>query len=237
VGAQGLTDEGPFSRPRGLRRGGAAVSLFARQLVRLKGEYVEPFKTVRGKVVPLNRADVDTDQIIPARYMKRIERTGYGQFLFDAWRKDPNFILNDHRYDGAPILVAGRNFGSGSSREHAPWALQDYGFKAIIAPSFADIFRNNCAKLGLLTVVLPQEDVDYLNARAEETPSFEVVVDLEAQTVSAAAGSWSRHFDIDPFVKDCLLKGLDDISLTLQQADAIAAFEAKRPAFKPVTTG
>jgi 3-isopropylmalate/(R)-2-methylmalate dehydratase small subunit len=198
---------------------------------------VEPFKTVKGKVVPLNRADVDTDQIIPAQYMKRIERTGYGQFLFDAWRKDPSFILNDRRYEGAPILVAGRNFGSGSSREHAPWALQDYGFKVIIAPSFADIFRNNCAKLGLLTVVLPQEDVDYLNARAEETPSVEVIVDLASQTVSMATGTWSRHFEIDPFVKDCTLNGLDDISLTLQREDRIASFEDGRPDFEPVTTG
>ncbi len=196
---------------------------------------MEPFKPVKGKLMPLNRADVDTDQIIPAQYMKRIERTGYGQFLFDAWRKDPSFILNDHRYDGAPILVAGRNFGWGSSREHAPWALQDYGFQVVIAPSFADIFRNNCAKLGLLTVVLPQNDVDYLNARAEETPNVEVVVDLASQTVSLATGSWSRHFDIDPFVKDCMLNGLDDISLTLQQADGISAFEKTRPEFMPVT--
>jgi 3-isopropylmalate/(R)-2-methylmalate dehydratase small subunit len=196
---------------------------------------MEPFKTVKGKVLPLNRADVDTDQIIPAQYMKRIERTGYGQFLFDAWRKDPDFVLNDPHYKGAPILLAGRNFGSGSSREHAPWALQDYGFQVIIAPSFADIFRNNCAKLGLLTVVLPQEDVDHLTARAEETPSMEVVVDLESQTVSLASGTWSRRFDIDPFVKHCLLNGLDDVSLTLQKADAITGFEGRRPAFKPVT--
>jgi 3-isopropylmalate/(R)-2-methylmalate dehydratase small subunit len=185
--------------------------------------------------MPLNRADVDTDQIIPAQYMKRIERTGYGQFLFDAWRKDPDFVLNDSHYRGAPILLAGRNFGSGSSREHAPWALQDYGFKVIIAPSFADIFRNNCAKLGLLTVVLPQEDCDYLNARAEETPSMEVVVDLVSQTVSLASGGWSRSFDIDPFVKHCVLEGLDDISLTLQQAGAITAFESQRPDFLPVS--
>ena len=196
---------------------------------------MEPFKPVKSKLVPLNRADVDTDQIIPAQYMKRIERTGYGQYLFDAWRKDPTFVLNDHHYEGARILVAGRNFGSGSSREHAPWALQDYGFDVIIAPSFADIFRNNCAKLGLLTVVLPQEDVDYLNARAEETPNFEVVVDLASQTVSASTGSWSRRFDIDPFVKECILNGLDDIGLTLQKVDAITAFEKTRPDFKPVT--
>ena len=116
---------------------------------------MEPFRTVRGSVLPLNRADVDTDQIIPAKYLKRIERSGFGQFAFDAWRKDPDFVLNDHRYDAAKILVTGPNFGCGSSREHAPWALQDMGLRAIVAPSFADIFRNNCAKIGLLTVVLP----------------------------------------------------------------------------------
>jgi 3-isopropylmalate/(R)-2-methylmalate dehydratase small subunit len=196
---------------------------------------MEAFKSVKGKAVPLNRADVDTDQIIPAQYLKLIDRTGFGRFLFDAWRKDPNFVLNDQRYAGAPVLVAGRNFGSGSSREHAPWALQDYGFKAIIAPSYADIFRNNSAKIGLLTVVLPPEDVDYLNNRAEESPSSEVVVDLETQTVSTASGNWSRHFDIDPFVRHCILNGLDDIGLTMQKEDAITQFEATRPAFKPVT--
>ncbi|HEY7268264.1 MAG TPA: 3-isopropylmalate dehydratase small subunit, partial [Dehalococcoidia bacterium] len=129
----------------------------------------------------------------------------------------------------------GPNFGCGSSREHAPWALQDYGFDVIIAPSFADIFRNNCAKLGLLTVVLPQDDVNYINARAEETPNFELVIDLATQTVAASTGAWSRHFDIDPFVKDCILNGLDDIGLTLQQQDAITAFEQTRPDFKPVS--
>ena len=123
----------------------------------VEARLMEPFRKVRGKILPLPRADVDTDQIIPAKYLKRIERTGFGEFAFDAWRKDPDFVLNDHRYDGAPILVTGPNFGCGSSREHAPWALQQMGLKAIIAPSFADIFRNNCAKIGLLTVVLPQE--------------------------------------------------------------------------------
>jgi 3-isopropylmalate/(R)-2-methylmalate dehydratase small subunit len=196
---------------------------------------MDAIKIIRAQAMPLNRADVDTDQIIPAQYMKRIERTGYGPYAFAAWRKDPNFVLNDKRYDGAPILVTGPNFGCGSSREHAPWALEGLGIRAIVAPSFADIFRNNCAKLGLLTVVLPQEDVDHLTARAEETPSMEVVVDLASQTVSLASGTWSRQFDIDPFVKHCLLNGLDDVSLTLQKADAITGFEGRRPAFKPVT--
>lgn len=196
---------------------------------------MERVGTIRGKVIPLPRADIDTDQIIPAKYLKRIERTGFGEFAFDAWRKDPDFVLNDHRYDGAPILVTGPNFGCGSSREHAPWALQQMGLKAIIAPSFADIFRNNCAKIGLLTVVLPQEDVDRMVARAEDAPGYEATVDLATQTVDLGGGE-VRHFDIDPFVKHCLLNGLDEIGLTMQEEDAIAAFEAKRPGFLPKTT-
>jgi 3-isopropylmalate/(R)-2-methylmalate dehydratase small subunit len=194
---------------------------------------MEPVRHIHGKVLPLNRADVDTDQIIPAQYLKRIERSGFGQFAFEEWRKDSSFVLNDRRYGGAPILVAGPNFGCGSSREHAPWALQDLGLKAIIAPSFADIFRNNCAKIGLLTVVLPQSDVNQLVARAEDAPGFEAEVDLESQTVRF--GSEVRSFEIDPFVKHCLLEGLDDISLSLQGGDAIASFEATRPSYKPRT--
>ena len=194
---------------------------------------MEPVGNIRGTVMPLARADVDTDQIIPAKYLKRIERTGFGQFAFEEWRKDPSFVTNDRRFEGAPILVTGPNFGCGSSREHAPWALQDMGLRAIIAPSFADIFRNNCAKIGLLTVVLPQSDIDQMVARAEDAPGFEAEVDLETQTVRF--GSETRHFDIDPFVKRCLREGLDDISLTLQGGDDIATFEASRPAFKPRT--
>lgn len=197
---------------------------------------MEPFKKVRGKILPLPRADVDTDQIIPAKYLKRIERTGFGEFAFDAWRKDPNFVLNDHRYDGAEVLVTGPNFGCGSSREHAPWALQQMGLKAIVAPSFADIFRNNCAKIGLLTVELPQESVDRLIARAEDSPGYEMEVDLETQTVSLGNGK-SRHFDVDPFVKHCLLNGLDEIGLTLNESDAIDAFETKRSELLPTTAG
>ena len=197
---------------------------------------MEPFKKVRGKILPLPRADVDTDQIIPAKYLKRIERTGFGEFAFDAWRKDPNFVLNDHRYDGAEILVTGPNFGCGSSREHAPWALQQMGLKAIVAPSFADIFRNNCAKIGLLTVELPQESIDRLIARAEDSPGYEMEVDLETQTVSLGNGK-SRQFEVDPFVKRCLLNGLDEIGLTLQEGDAIDAFEATRSDLLPSTAG
>ncbi len=193
---------------------------------------MEPFRKVHGKALPLPRADVDTDQIIPAKYLKRIERTGFGEFAFDAWRKDPSFVLNDHRYDGAEILVTGPNFGCGSSREHAPWALQQMGLKVIIAPSFADIFRNNCAKIGLLTVVLPQDSVDRLIARAEDSPGWEMVVDLQTQTVTLGNGK-SRQFDIDPFVKHCLLNGLDDIGLTLQESAAIDVFESTRPEFLP----
>jgi 3-isopropylmalate/(R)-2-methylmalate dehydratase small subunit len=196
---------------------------------------VEKVSVIKGKAMPLNRADVDTDQIIPAKYLKRIERTGFGEFAFETWRKDPDFVVNDPAYAGAPVLLAGANFGCGSSREHAPWALQDMGLQALIAPSFADIFRNNCAKIGLLTVVLPQDDVNHLMARAEESPGSEVVVDLATQTVSTADGTFVRRFEIDPFVKHCLLEGLDDIGLTLKHEDDIAAFEAKRSAMYPST--
>jgi 3-isopropylmalate/(R)-2-methylmalate dehydratase small subunit len=189
---------------------------------------MEKFTTVKGNAIPLPRADVDTDQIIPAQYLKRIERTGFGPFAFETWRKDPDFVVNNPAYSGAPILLTGPNFGCGSSREHAPWALEDLGLRAIIAPSFADIFRNNCAKIGLLTVVLPQDDINHLIARAEESPSSELVIDLEAQTVATADGTFVRTFHVDPFVKNNLLNGLDDIGLTLQEADAISAFEADR---------
>ncbi len=186
------------------------------------------FETVRGGALPLNRADVDTDQIIPAKYLKRIERSGFGEFLFDDWRKDPEFVLNDPAFAGAPVLLAGANFGCGSSREHAPWALEDHGFRALIAPSFADIFRNNCAKIGLLTVTLAQADVEFLMARAEELPDAAIVVDLETQTVATADGAFRRSFEIDPAVRRNLLEGLDAIGLTLEREDDIAAFEERR---------
>ncbi len=196
---------------------------------------MEKFETVKGRAIPMDRADVDTDQIISKEFLKRIERTGFGPYAFDEWKKDPDFVLNNPAFKGAPIMVTGPNFGCGSSREHAPWALEDLGLRAIIAPSFADIFRNNCAKIGLLTVVLPQEDCDYLIARSEELPSSELVVDLETQTVSTADGSWSRRFDIDPFVRHCLLNGLDEIGLTMQQGNEIEAFEQRRSELYPST--
>lgn len=198
---------------------------------------MEKFQTVKGRAIPLNRADVDTDQIISKEFLKRIERTGFGPFAFDEWKKDPDFVLNNAAFKGAPVMVTGPNFGCGSSREHAPWALEDMGLKAIIAPSFADIFRNNSAKIGLLTVVLPQEDCDYLIARSEELPSAEVVVDLATQTVSTADGSWSRTFEIDPFVKHCLLNGLDDIGLTMLEEGKISSFEQGRSGLLPATAG
>ena len=189
---------------------------------------MQKFETIKSNAIPLNRADVDTDQIIPAQYLKRIERTGFGEFAFEQWRKDPDFVLNNPAYDGAQVLVAGPNFGCGSSREHAPWALEGLGVRAIIAPSFADIFRNNCAKIGLLTITLPQSDINHLIARAEELPNSELVVDLATQSVATADGSFVREFKIDPFVKRCLIEGLDDIALTLLEDEAISAFEAAR---------
>jgi 3-isopropylmalate/(R)-2-methylmalate dehydratase small subunit len=178
---------------------------------------------------------VDTDQIIPAKYLKLVERTGFGRYLFDSWRKDESFVLNDPVYAGAQVLVAGPNFGCGSSREHAPWALEDYGFKAVIAPSFADIFRNNCAKIGLLLVQLRPDEVEIIMQRAEEKPETKVIVDLESQSVGIDGEEWTMHFDIDAHVKHMLVNGLDDISLTLQSVDDIAAYEAKRPSFLPTT--
>ena len=191
--------------------------------------------TVRSKAIPLNRANVDTDQIIPAKYLKRVERTGYGPFAFEAWRADPGFVLNDRRYDGAEVLIARQNFGSGSSREHAVWALEGLGIRAVIAPSFADIFKNNCFQSGLLTVELPEEDVDYLIARCEELPATQVEVDLASQTVRVGGGAWERRFEVDPFKKYRLARGLDDIAMTLEYEPDVAAFEATRPVFLPTT--
>ncbi|MDA1003517.1 MAG: 3-isopropylmalate dehydratase small subunit [Chloroflexi bacterium] len=190
---------------------------------------------VTGNAIPLNRADVDTDQIIPKQFLKRIERSGFGEFAFFDWKKDPAFITNDERYKGAPILLAQQNFGCGSSREHAVWAIEDMGVTAVIAPSFGDIFRTNCSKVGLVTVQLPQEDIDFLMARAEELPGGQIVVDVATQSVSVPGTGWSRPFEIDPFVKYRLLNGLDDVGLTLQYVDAIGEFEAKRDDLKPNT--
>ena len=200
---------------------------------------MEPVTEIRGVAAPLPRANIDTDQIIPKQFLKRIERSGFGEFLFYDWRADhegeadPSFVLNKPEYQGSVVLVTGPNFGSGSSREHAPWALEDWGFKAIIAPSFADIFRSNCSKVGLLTVELSAEEVDQLMVIIEEA-SNEVSVDLESQTVTAAG--FLATFDVDPFVKHCLLNGLDHIALSLVYGDEIDAFESARPAFKPTVT-
>ncbi len=196
---------------------------------------MEPVSKVVGNAIPLNRANVDTDQIIPARYLKRVERTGYGPFAFEAWREDPGFVLNNPAYAGAPILLAQQNFGSGSSREHAVWAIEGLGVRALIAPSFADIFRNNSFNVGLLTVELPQEDIDYLMARAEELPGAEIEVDLERQTVRTADGGWERRFEFDPFLRYRLLNGLDDIGMTMEYEADIAAFEGRRSPLLPAT--
>jgi len=182
---------------------------------------MRPFQRVTGRVAVLDRADVDTDQIIPKQFLKRIERTGYGEFLFFDWRKDPAFELNRPEYEGATILLTGRNFGCGSSREHAAWALQDYGFEVVVAPSFGDIFTTNAAQIGLVLVTLPPEQVRELMEASELT------VDLEAQTISDPEGR-TTPFEFDPFRRHCLLNGLDDIGLTLEHEPAIAAFEAGR---------
>ncbi len=190
-----------------------------------------------GLAAPLDRANVDTDQIMPKQFLKRIERTGFGQFVFWDWRfredgsPDPDFVLNQPRYQGASILVTGRNFGCGSSREHAPWGLADYGFRVIIAPSFADIFYQNCFKNGLLPVVLPEEQVRELISRVEAAIGYRLTVDLEAQTITDDQGFYTT-FEVDSFRRYCLLNGLDDIGLTLQQEEAIAAYEARRPAYR-----
>ena len=192
-----------------------------------------PFHTHTGLVGPLDQANVDTDQIIPKQFLKRIERTGFGEFLFYDWRYLPDgqlngdFCLNASRYDGASILVAGKNFGCGSSREHAPWALADYGFRAVIAPSFADIFANNCLKNSLLPVVLTEAEVAKLIQRASEVESYLATVDLERRVVTDAHG-FSASFAIDDFHRHCLMDGLDDIGLTLQHESDITAYEGRR---------
>ena len=199
---------------------------------------MEPFVRVEGVVAPLDRANVDTDQIIPKQFLKRIERTGFGQFLFFDWRYEqdgttpnPAFELNAPEYQNAPILLAGKNFGCGSSREHAPWALQDYGFRVVIAPSFADIFFNNCFKNGILPIALPEEQVYHFMKRAQAGGDYTLTVDLETQTISDTEG-FSIGFEVDSFRRDCLLRGLDDIGLSLQHTDAISAYEEKRAVWK-----
>jgi 3-isopropylmalate/(R)-2-methylmalate dehydratase small subunit len=192
---------------------------------------MEPIAVIEGTAVPLDRSDVDTDQIIPAQHLKRIERSGFGPFLFDEWRKDPDFVLNDPRYEGASILIAGANFGSGSSREHAPWALEDYGFRAVIAPSFADIFRNNCFKIGLLPVEVRAESVRALMDAVLDDPTTRIVVDLPNRAVRAPG--LDETFDIDEFTHWRLTEGLDDIGLSLRNEEKISRFEATRPGWMP----
>jgi 3-isopropylmalate/(R)-2-methylmalate dehydratase small subunit len=195
---------------------------------------MEPFKTVTSLAAPLDRVNVDTDQIIPNQFLKRIERSGYGEFLFFDWRRlqdgphagdpDPSFVLNDPKYKGANILIAGKNFGCGSSREHAAWALSDFGFRAVIAPTFADIFFSNAGKNGIVLVRLTEEQVAQLLDRAATTPNYELTVSLENQTVTDAQG-FHATFEIDPFRKFCLTEGLDDIGLTLRHAAELDTFE------------
>ncbi len=209
---------------------------------------MKPFRVHTGLVAPLDRANVDTDAIIPKQFLKSIKRSGFGPNLFDEWRyldrgepgmdnakrpRNPGFVLNEARYDGASILLARRNFGCGSSREHAPWALYDYGFHAVIAPSYADIFHNNCYKNGLLPIVLPETQVDRLFADTLAFPGFKLTIDLERQVVSTVDGSTVFAFEVEPFRKHCLLNGFDDIGLTLQHAEAIRAFETKRLTDQP----
>ncbi len=194
---------------------------------------MDPVTVVTGTMVPLWRADVDTDQIMPKQHLKRIERTGFGEFIFDDWRTDPDFVLNDERYANGNVLVTGPNFGSGSSREHAPWGLQQYGFEAIVSPSCADIFKTNCAKIGLLTVTLSEQACKRLVELATDDPATPVRIDLPEQTVVAA--DVHERFEIDPHTKHMLVNGLDAIGLTLEQDADIAAFEARRPAFMPTT--
>ena len=195
---------------------------------------MKAFVNETGMVVPLDRPNIDTDQIIPKQFLKRIERTGFGQFLFFDWRyladgktPNPEFELNWPQFAGATVLLAGKNFGCGSSREHAPWALEDYGFLVVIAPSIADIFYNNCFKNGILPVVLPEETVDGLIVRARRSGSYTLTIDLDTQTVADAEG-FSAGFTVDPFRRYCLMNGLDDIGLTLQHEPDITAYEARR---------
>ncbi len=209
---------------------------------------MDKFTVHEGLVAPLDRANVDTDAIIPKQFLKSIKRSGFGPNLFDEWRYldhgepgmdnsrrplNPDFVLNQSRFQGASILLARKNFGCGSSREHAPWALQQYGFRAVIAPSFADIFFNNCFKNGLLPIVLSEQQVDHLFNEVKAFPGYKLVIDLEQQVVRTANGSASYAFDVDAFRKFCLLNGLDDIGLTLQKADMIRAYEERHIAAQP----
>jgi 3-isopropylmalate/(R)-2-methylmalate dehydratase small subunit len=199
---------------------------------------MEPFTTHAGRAVPLRRSNVDTDQIIPAEYLKQVSRTGFGKGLFAAWREDPSFVLNQPQYEGATILVAGTDFGTGSSREHAVWALTDYGFRAVIAPRFGDIFRSNATKAGLLPVALPEPTVAALQDAIEADPATEVIIDLASRTVLAAVlrtPAIKAPFEIDDYTRWRLMEGLDDIGLTLRHEDTITTYEQSRPPYLPTT--
>ncbi len=194
---------------------------------------MEPVRRISGTAVPLRRSDVDTDQIIPSEWLKRVERTGFGQGLFAEWRSDPDFVLNQPRHTGATVLVTGPNFGTGSSREHAVWALQDYGFQAVVSPRFADIFRTNCTKAGLLPVQVDADVGEALLAAVEADPAVVITVDVESRALLAAAAGISTTFPLDDFTRWRFLEGLDDIGLSLRHEDEIAAYEAARPAWLP----
>jgi 3-isopropylmalate/(R)-2-methylmalate dehydratase small subunit len=186
---------------------------------------MNPVEIIEGRGVPLERSDVDTDQIIPSEWLKRVERTGFGRGLFSEWRDSPNFVLNQEQYQGASILLAGPRFGTGSSREHAVWALMDYGFTAIVAPSFGDIFRNNSSKQGLVIVQLANEDVEELNAIVKADPSTHITIDVRRLTIEVPSSGWHREFILDPMTQQRLLNGWDDIGLTLRHADDITTYE------------
>lgn len=198
---------------------------------------MEAVRVVTGTAVPLNRSDVDTDQIIPASWLKRVERTGFGVGLFSAWRDSRDFILNDERYSAATILLAGPNFGTGSSREHAVWAIMDYGFKAVISPRFGDIFKNNSGKNGLVTAQIDAAVVDQLMAAVEADPNLELTVDVERLVVAAPSIGIEVPFPLDPTTQERFLEGLDEIGITLRQADDITVYEGGRKAFKPSLAG
>src|SRR5437660_4115060 len=234
-GTGGFGKENHKQIPRRWSRLGMTRRSYARTRVSAPQETMQAFRVHAGLVAPLDRANVDTDQIIPKQFLKRIERTGFGEFLFFDWRRknggeqDPSFVLNQPRYKGASILVAGRNFGCGSSREHAVWALADFGFRAVISSSFADIFANNSTKNGFLAVQLSEPEVAELMRRAREMDGYNLTIDLEHCEVPHDPG-FRAQFPIDEFVRHCLLNGLDDIGLTLQHEAEIAAYEARHPA-------
>ncbi len=198
---------------------------------------MEAVRQITGTAVPLDRSDVDTDQIIPSVWLKRVERTGFGEGLFSQWRADPDFVLNRPEHAGAEVLVAGPNFGTGSSREHAVWALLDYGFRAVVSPRFGDIFATNCTKAGLLPVPVEQEVSDRLMRAVEADPALVVTIDVENRTLVAPVAGIETSFPLDDFTRWRFLEGLDDIGLTLRHADLVAAYEAGRPSWLPTTRG